>query len=487
MTPHDDTPPCPDEPTSAPPPCTPHDLDSAYAAEPLTMASMARVEPIPSAELVPEVQAPTLSTESPFNWARLASVLLFAAIALLLVFVAPYIKAHWDSVDARSQAEAIYLARRAEERAQAEAFFEKREKLLKEEAAHAEKVLARFDQKLNLVSLGFREVARKVAPLVVNVQNLREPKGADLGPVARNSLVYDSEKDKQYVQAGVGSGLIVQPGVILTNYHVIKGGQRLHLTFASGRSIGIDKETIVADPMTDLAVIQLPKHLPAEVLAEADHNTPFANSDIDVQVGDWALAVGSPLGLKQTLTQGVISAKGRLLALLDMVELLQTDAAINPGNSGGPLFNQSGGLIGVNVAIASDNGGNQGIGFSIPSNTVRKIVDQLLSHGEVPRGYLGIGLDDVPGTRAKALAIEEGGVQVMQIIPGEAAHKAGLRVGDVIVKFNNEFLIKGMPSRHLRQMIVDTAPGTTVNLTLVRDGKMQILRVTIGKRPAILS
>src|SRR5439155_20385879 len=127
----------------------------------------------------------------------------------------------------------------------------------------------------------------------------------------------------------------------------------------------------------------------------------FADSDKDVHVGDWALAIGSPLGLRQTVTQGVISAKGRVLGMLDLVELLQTDAAINPGNSGGPLFDQYGRVVGINVAIASDNGGNQGIGFAIPSNTARRIAAQLLEEGEVQRGYLGIALDEVPPAQAR--------------------------------------------------------------------------------------
>jgi len=419
-------------------------------------------------------------------WTRTISALLFLGMGALLVFIAPYIKAHWRSVDSRADAEAVYLTRRAELRADAEAYLAKRRAELKQDAEHAEKSLATLDRKLDLTSLGFREVARKVAPLVVNVQNLREPKPGDLGPFSKRNLVYDPEKDQKFAQAGVGSGLILKPGLILSNYHVVKGGQRLRITFASGHSIGIDMDAVVVDAVTDLAVIKLPDNLPEDIKVDADFTTIYADSDADVQVGDFALAVGSPLGLKQTLTQGVVSAKGRLLDMLDMVELLQTDAAINPGNSGGPLFDQRGKLIGINVAIASDNGVNQGIGFSIPSNTVRKIVDQLLKTGEVPRGYLGIALEDLPGSKAKALAIEDGGVQVLQVMPGQAADAAGIRAGDVIVKYKNDQLFRGQPSRHLRQLIIDTAPGTAVPLEIVRNGAAEIIRVTIGRRPVDL-
>src|SRR5262249_5451295 len=151
----------------------------------------------------------------------------------------------------------------------------------------------------------------------------------------------------------------------------------------------------------DLAVLKLGDNLPAGIRDDAKAEAVWADSDKGVQVGDRVLAMGSPLGLRHTVTQGIISAKGRLLAMLDMVELLQTDAAINPGNSGGPLFDQLGRVAGINVAIASDNGGNQGIGFAIPSNTAKRIFEQLSTTGEVSRGYLGIGLEDVLPNEAK--------------------------------------------------------------------------------------
>jgi serine protease Do len=242
----------------------------------------------------------------------------------------------------------------------------------------------------------------------------------------------------------------------------------------------------VRDAMTDLAVIRLPSDLPAGLKEEAQQSAVFADSDKDVQVGDWALAIGSPLGLKQTVTQGVISAKGRLLHMLDMVELLQTDAAINPGNSGGPLFDQFGRVAGINVAIASDNGLNQGIGFAIPANTAKKIAEMLLTKGEVPRGYLGVAMEELPAAQAKSLKLDEGGIIVKDVVEGEAGEKAGLKSGDIIVRVNHDSLSRLQPIRHFRQLVVDLEPGAQATLEVVRGTERLPIVVTLGKRPARL-
>src|SRR5207248_2309600 len=170
-------------------------------------------------------------------------------------------------------------------------------------------------------------------------------------------------------------------------------------------------EAVSSDADTDLAVVRLP---PAGAVNEPDYGVAaeFADSDRDVQVGDWVLAAGSPFGLQQTITAGIISAKGRVeLGILDQVELLQTDAAINPGNSGGPLFDQLGRLVGINVAIASEHGRNEGVGFAIPANTAREICEQLAAQGEVVRGFLGIAMQEVPPGLESRLGVgETGGV-----------------------------------------------------------------------------
>jgi serine protease Do len=195
--------------------------------------------------------------------------------------------------------------------------------------------------------------------------------------------------------------------------------------------------------------------------------------------------MGSPLGLRQTVTHGVISAKGRLLGMFDMVELLQTDAAINPGNPGGPLFDQLGRVVGINVSIASETGSNQGIGFAIPSNTARRIFDQLIEQGEVIRGYLGIVLEEIPVPEAKAQEPgDSGSVRIAQVLPDQAAAKAGLQAGDVIVRFKNQTLDSHQALRQLRQWILQADPDAQVAIEIIRGGKHQSIQVQMGKRPA---
>lgn len=405
-----------------------------------------------------------------WNWVLPGMFLL--SLFLIVLYSAPYLLYHWRTLDAHADADAFFMKRRAE---------------LKAEAEQADQRIELLDKRVHLTSLGFREVVRKVTPNVVNVANFREPTPAELKVLEKKKSVnYDPDNDKKYVQAGVGSGLIIKPGVILTNYHVIKGAERLRVSFASGQSIGIDPDAITSDAITDLAVLRLPENLPAGIKEEAGQSAIFADSDKDVQVGDWALAIGSPLGLRQTVTHGVISAKGRLLGMLDLVELLQTDAAMNPGNSGGPLFDQFGRVVGINVAIVSDNGGNQGLGFAIPSNTAKKIAEQLLTTGQIPRGYLGIAMEELPGPEAKALKIDDGGVIVKNVIAGEPAGKAGIKVGDIILRVNKDALSRLQPIRHFRQLVVDLEPGSEVTLEILRAEERRQIPVTVGQRPAHL-
>jgi S1-C subfamily serine protease len=392
--------------------------------------------------------------------------------ALATLFVSPLLAARWRSLEGKAEAEAAYARRRAELRAEAEA---------------AVGMLDVLDKRVNLVSLGFREVVRKVTPSVVNVANFREVRGGErLG--RSEPLLFDPETDRPYRQTGVGSGILVRPGYVLTNHHVVRSGDRFRITFASGQVVDLAAgEKVLADAVTDLALLRLPADLPAGLAEAANVTTEFADSDRDVQRGDLVLALGSPLGLKHTVTHGIISAKGRLLDRVTLVELIQTDAAINPGNSGGPLFDQFGRLVGVNVAIASENGGNQGIGFAIPSNTVKKIVDQLVTHGEVARGYIGVAMEELTREQVRGLGLKKtGGVQVVQVVPGQAAGKAGLRPGDVIVGYNKDALGAVNPMRQLRQWILETEVGQEVPVEVVRDGERRTLTVRIGKRPADL-
>ena len=282
------------------------------------------IEPMDRSAAMPE------TTGGNGLWNYVVPTMFLTSMALLIIYAVPYLLYHWRVMDAHADAEGALLKRRAE---------------LKAEAEHADERLELLDKKVNLVGLGFREVSRKIAPVVVNIANLREPLHPE--EIARRKkfhaedfadrkkikeiFIYDPETDRRYMQQGIGSGILIKPGVILTNYHVVKGAHRLRILFASGQSIGLDFNMVSADDRTDLAILKLPDNLPAGLKEDSGHTAVFADSDKDVHVGDWALAVGSPHGLRQTVTQGIISAKGRLLPMLDLVELIQTDAAINPG------------------------------------------------------------------------------------------------------------------------------------------------------------
>jgi S1-C subfamily serine protease len=408
-------------------------------------------------------------------WAWVLPLMFLLSLVVLIIYTTPYLLYHWRLMSAQAEAEAGFLKRQYE---------------LKAEAEFADERIQLVDRRVNLMSLGFQDLVSKLAPVVVNVANYRDATEKDLAdPVMRRlSVVYDPDNDRKYVQTGVGSGLIYKPGVILTNHHVIRGAARLRVSFPSGRSIGIDPKAVVSDAKTDLAVVRLPDELPAAMKEEANQSAEFADSTKDVRVGSWVLAMGSPLGLRHTVTHGIISAKGRLMASRDneddLIELLQTDAAINPGNSGGPLFDQLGRVVGINAMIASDNDRNQGIGFAIPSNTAKKIADLLLTTGEVPRGFLGIRMEELPGPQAKALKIDDGAVVVRGVEPNTAAAKAGIKPGDVIVRVNQETLERFKPYRHLRQIVADLDPGTEITIDLIRGEERMQVTLVLGKRPA---
>ncbi len=415
----------------------------------------------------PGPSTPPQTADDKRMWHLVLPTCFMLAVVMLLANVLPLVLVHWRRAEAQAEADAIYLKRRAE---------------LKAEAEVAASELDMIDKKVGLVSLGFRLVVNKVGPSVVNVTNFKTPKkGDEFSP--RKTLVYDPERNLTYVEASVGSGVLIKPGYLLTNYHVVEGADRLRVTFSSGRIVRADAAAVISDPLTDLAVVKLPDDLSPELKEDLKQTAVFADSDSDTDVGDWAIAIGSPLGLRQTVTVGVVSAKGRLLKMLDVVELLQTDAAINPGNSGGPLFDQRGRVIGINVAIASDNGVNQGIGFAIPSNTARKIAESLIARGEVLRGYLGIEMKEFTGPEAKKLGIDTGAVVISKVIAADPGDKAGLLPGDVIVKLNKDSLQKHQAVRQLRQLIVDQEPGREVTLEIYRDGARRDIKAAVGKRP----
>jgi serine protease Do len=271
---------------------------------------------------------------------------------------------------------------------------------------------------------------------------------------------------------GLGSGVIVtKDGYILTNNHVVDNADEVKVTLQDGREF--TAKVIGRDPKSDVAVIKIDaKDLPV---------VPMADSD-KAQVGDIVLAIGNPFGVGQTVTTGIVSATGRgNLGIEDYEDFIQTDAAINPGNSGGALVDAEGRLIGINTAIYSRSGGNQGIGFAIPSDLARNVMDSLIQYGHVTRGYLGVMIQDVTPELAKEFRLKEmTGALVGDVVAKGPADKAGFKDGDVVLDWNGK---KVTDSRHLKLTVGETKPGTTVPVRILRDGSSKTLEVTVQQQP----
>src|SRR5712691_2631034 len=343
------------------------------------------------------------------------------------------------------------------------------------------------------LSASFVEVARRVEPAVVNIDTLQaSSEVAESDNDDKSDRTPKNPLDDLYRRQlprptrGVGSGFIIDPkGFILTNNHVIEGASRITIGLPSGerfrgKVVGIDTET-------DLALIKI----------DADHDLPvmkFGDSN-SVQVGDWVLAIGSPFGLDQTVTAGIISKKERdSQAFSNFQRFLQTDAAINRGNSGGPLVNMHGEAIGVNSQIATQTGDYNGIGFALPSNEARFVSEQILNAGKVKRGYLGVTLAPVQGEFARVYGLPEAkGAIIADVQPDRngqptPAAKAGLQVNDVVVQFNGQTV---QDSNDLIAKVAATQVGQNVALTVLReaDGKLdrRTIDVTLGERPNFLA
>jgi Do/DeqQ family serine protease len=270
---------------------------------------------------------------------------------------------------------------------------------------------------------------------------------------------------------GLGSGVIVTAdGYILTNHHVIDGAQRIEVDLQGPRTV--TAKLVGSDPPSDLAVLKTDESgLTALALADSDK----------VQVGDLVLAVGNPLGIGQTVTLGIISAKGRRTGLSNgsFEDFLQTDAPINRGNSGGALVDANGDLVGINSQILSPSGGSIGIGFAIPSNMARDVLDQLVKKGKVTRGHLGVTVQPVTEDIAASLRLVSAkGVIVSQVQPGSAAERAGLKRGDVILALNGNLVTE---ANSFRNEIANTPPGRTVTLRISRNRDEQELSLTLGE------
>jgi serine protease Do len=277
---------------------------------------------------------------------------------------------------------------------------------------------------------------------------------------------------KQY-ERSLGSGVVVRSdGYILTNNHVIDGADDITVTFDNKREM--KAKLVGTDAKTDVAVLKVDAtNLPTIALADS----------AQARVGDLVLAMGSPFGLKQTVTMGIISARGRTgLGIEDYEDFIQTDASINPGNSGGALLNTRGELVGINTAILANNGGNQGVGFAVPSNLARSVMTQVMEHGKVVRGYLGLLPQDITPAMAQALhAKQNEGVLIGDVTAGAPAAQAGLQRGDVILDLNGQ---KVDDSNQLRMRVSLTPPGTTVQLRVLHDGSERTVAVKLAEMPA---
>ncbi len=267
----------------------------------------------------------------------------------------------------------------------------------------------------------------------------------------------------------LGSGVIIDSdkGYVITNFHVIQEADEIKVTLKDGREFTAKK--IGEDQQSDIALLQ--------IKAKDLSQVKLANSD-QLRVGDFAIAIGNPFGLGQTVTSGIVSALGRSgLNIENLENFIQTDAAINSGNSGGALINLRGELIGINTAILGPNGGNIGIGFAIPSNMVKDLTDQIIKYGEVRRGVLGVMGGELTTDLAKAFGYDkQNGAFVSQVMPGSAADNAGIKAGDIIVSINDN------PVRsfgELRAKVATMGAGKVVNLGIIRDGKAQAVQVTL--------
>jgi len=323
----------------------------------------------------------------------------------------------------------------------------------------------------------YADVVSKAVPAVVTIHSqmrVRQPQQFPFmnDPFFRQFFGNRGQQQPPPQQReALGSGVIVaQDGYVLTNHHVIDGADQIKVDLNDNRTL--DAKVVGSDAPSDLAVLKVDaSNLPVLALGDSDRT----------RVGDVVLAIGNPLGVGQTVTMGIISAKGRQTGLSNgaFEDFLQTDAPINQGNSGGALVSTNNELIGINSQILSTSGGSIGLGFAIPSNMARTVMDQLIKHGKVRRGQLGIVVLKIPSEEASKLGVTQGpGVLVYQVQPGSGADQAGLHRGDIITALNGTSM---NDPNTFRNLIASTAPGTGVTLTVKRDGNERQVQATLGE------
>lgn len=325
----------------------------------------------------------------------------------------------------------------------------------------------------------YADLVTRVAPAVVTIRSTERARAPQQFPFMDDPGFREFFGDRmpqaqtpQRVQ-GVGSGVIVSPdGYVLTNHHVVDGALDIRVELTDNRTF--KAKLVGSDQPSDLAVLKIEaKDLPTLSLGDSDK----------VRVGDFVLAVGNPMGIGQTVTSGIISAKGRQTGLSDgsFEDFLQTDAAINRGNSGGALVNTTGELVGINSQILSPSGGNIGIGFAIPSNMAKVVMDQLVKTGKVRRGMLGVSIQPVDADLAASMDLPSAqGAIVTNVTPASPAEKAGIKRGDVIVGINNHTVAD---SNVLRNLVASIPPGTNVKVSALRDGREQNFQVALAELP----
>ncbi len=338
------------------------------------------------------------------------------------------------------------------------------------------------------LSSAFKSVAKKLRPSVVSISSVKRlapasPQvrrfgGGEMPDEFRRYFGDDfldrffqmPNPRRGFQQQGLGTGVIVsEDGYVVTNNHVVDGADEVTVTLSDKRKFVA--EVIGTDRPTDIAVLKI----------EADGLQPagWGQSD-DLEVGDWVLAIGSPFGLEQTVTAGIVSAVGRAgVGITDYEDFIQTDAAINPGNSGGPLVNLRGEVIGINTAIASRTGGNLGVGFAIPSDMTRRVMQTLIDNGTVERGYIGAIIQNLDEGLAESFGYDSTqGVLIGDVVKEGPADKAGLKPGDIVIEYDGNAM---KDANQFRNAVAATAAGSSRKVTVFRDGKEQTLSIEIGR------